>query len=1652
MSHSSDEPTCPKFQPNIFDPSRCHECLRQKHLHTSVAERTEPQHQEKPLPQDGDKTEKSAGVGREVGSSGRALLTPISSQAEEGDTSSSCKEDSDSVSVVSSYCDVSRGQAGNVETSLCILSPDCKLYICEDDNSTDSCREQSEEFSCSVSTDDEYLPIRRQPTKLRMTRLDPPPHRPNPRQAWMEETRGGGSFSRGSDVKEDREKRESGYYSLGRAAGARFNEKSQPTPFRHFERGHPIFSHRNIEPKDTIPFRNPNLGVASERPIPDVFSEDLTADIPPPDPYEVAVEVEAQVGPRSPSPTPFKIAESLASTGRKGLRGGYNSSTQGSALHSRSSSPSRENLQLRHREPSSILNRTNFDGGGWSQRQMDRSSLSIQGSQGRRFESGTLPKNFKSFPSMSQSSTVSDFRNALRKTEADCSLKGTDYVKRSSSPSRREYASSFKMSPNTEVNTSWTHRISSPSRTYDHMQESRTSSSPRRNLNSSSHSLGRSESNISLNERSHHQRSGSPVSSRPPRSNFNSSSHSLRKSESITSLNERSTHRRSGSPVSSTLPSRNFNSSRHSLRKSESTTSLNERSHHQHSGSPVSSRPPRTTFNSSSHSLRQSESITSLNERSNHQRSGSPVSSKPPRSNFNSSSHSLHQSESMISLNERSNHQRSGSPVSFMQPKGNLRSTSPSFHHKSTKSITSLNERSHHRRCGSPVREGYGIEGQAQLRNLATRNGLMDQEREVTVSSSSHDSDRPRQSILKKPESSTVSGSRSWGSRSSSPSKRGQETFAQGRHNSGGSVNGHVHEKRKSSVSGKNFDSTFKSQQQKTETASSIRSHDNESSLALRGTHYASDYHSSGNMRTGSSFNSKYLHTSRTPSPSRKGNNDPPGYSVLRSATKGDANGSFETKNTSGKSKYDSHSSSLSQRGSTHSRHGSSLSRATSPSRKSVNNNKDAHVTLESSRSSSSMRSRIGTYGHDDQPLHEKRSSHYARSPSPSQQIQMHSSSQSSMESTESGQVSVGSTGRNREEYAAMADLPKVKIIHQREGPSHVGRPQSHQPVRRQELFKPASHSLSRHPSIEWDGPVDAERDWHYGGGGYLSRAHSTTSLQRSGSPTADEGCSWKSNHHRSEEMQGWMSKLDDCGEWKKHWFVLTDAGLKYYRDSNAEEKDDLDGEIDLKSCMKVSEFDVEKNYGFQIQTREAVFTLSAMTAGIRRNWIEVLKKSIRPSSSPDLTQLPDNNSDKENSHKRFLSSSRRPSSRHVDSHSEAPGSAHQAERKIDYVELSPVPASSGLLPTSQREAGEGQGREHSQWQEEKSMSSQWEAVLSRKGTGVGSNQRLHLEDEIEKRWSEFERMPLRDMSSLSSMGSRTSSPLANEALQREVASLRQQLDQLQQGGGGGWGKSMRVNCGPEAPCSRSLAAMERAHRHALEELQRQHDRQMRELEKEKERLLMEETRDTARVMEALKKKHKEELEREVEKVKRLSSGLDPRTLQSQQQAETQALQKELAGLSEHYSQKCLELNRAEQRNAEREREVGQKERDMEQLRKENLELKARLTDEMSRTRSSLTDKSSEDNKDKSCELEVLLRMKNNEIEYLHKEISCLRNELQFLTREKQLACERYAEVHGELSGMKGRTEREIQSLKEHLRLAMAALQEGQKLGNSLDH
>ncbi|XP_051538939.1 uncharacterized protein LOC127432140 isoform X2 [Myxocyprinus asiaticus] len=109
---------------------------------------------------------------------------------------------------------------------------------------------------------------------------------------------------------------------------------------------------------------------------------------------------------------------------------------------------------------------------------------------------------------------------------------------------------------------------------------------------------------------------------------------------------------------------------------------------------------------------------------------------------------------------------------------------------------------------------------------------------------------------------------------------------------------------------------------------------------------------------------------------------------------------------------------------------------------------------------------------------------------------------------------------------------------------------------------------------------------------------------------------------------KGWMTKLYEDGLWKKHWFVLTDQSLRYYRDSIAEEASDLDGEIDLSTCYDVTEFPVQRNYGFQILSKDGAFTLSAMTSGIRRNWIQAILKNMRPTIAPDVTRtLPEERS-----------------------------------------------------------------------------------------------------------------------------------------------------------------------------------------------------------------------------------------------------------------------------------------------------------------------------------------------------------------------------------------------------------------------------------------
>ncbi|EPQ18308.1 TRIO and F-actin-binding protein [Myotis brandtii] len=526
---------------------------------------------------------------------------------------------------------------------------------------------------------------------------------------------------------------------------------------------------------------------------------------------------------------------------------------------------------------------------------------------------------------------------------------------------------------------------------------------------------------------------------------------------------------------------------------------------------------------------------------------------------------------------------------------------------------------------------------------------------------------------------------------------------------------------------------------------------------------------------------------------------------------------------------------------------------------------------------------------------------------------------------------------------------------------------------------------------------------------------------------------------------KGWMSILDEPGEWKKHWFVLTDSSLKYYRDSTAEEADELDGEIDLRSCTDVTEYAVQRNYGFQIHTKDAVYTLSAMTSGIRRNWIEALRKTVRPISAPDVTKLSDCN--KENTLHSYSTQkgSLKVGEQRAGSEVISRGSPRKADGQrpsLDYVELSPLsqgspqrartPARTLDRPAKQEELERDlahRSEERRKW---------FEAVDSRAtetpagegprrglGAPLTEDQQSRLSEEIEKKWQELEKLPLRENKRVpltallnQSRGERRGPPSdSHEALEKEVLSLRAQLEAWRLQGEAPQGAPRSQEDGHIPPgyisqeaWERSLAEMESSHQQVMEELQRHHERELQRLQQEKEWLLAEETAATASAIEAMKKAYQEELSRELNKTRSLQQG--PDGLRKQHQSDMEALKRELQ------------------------------------------ELHARLSEEIDRLRGFIASQGTGSgcgrNERSSCELEVLLRVKENELQYLKKEVQCLRDELQMMQKDKRFTSGKYQDVYVELNHIKTRSEREIEQLKEHLRLAMAALQEKEAMRNSV--
>ncbi|PIO32665.1 hypothetical protein AB205_0170170, partial [Aquarana catesbeiana] len=250
------------------------------------------------------------------------------------------------------------------------------------------------------------------------------------------------------------------------------------------------------------------------------------------------------------------------------------------------------------------------------------------------------------------------------------------------------------------------------------------------------------------------------------------------------------------------------------------------------------------------------------------------------------------------------------------------------------------------------------------------------------------------------------------------------------------------------------------------------------------------------------------------------------------------------------------------------------------------------------------------------------------------------------------------------------------------------------------------------------------------------------------------------------------------------------------------------------------------------------------------------------------------------------------------------------------------------------------------------------------------------------------------------------------------------------------------------ATCERGFAAMEETHQKKIEDLQRQHHRELEKLREEKDRLLEEETAATISAIEAMKNAHREELFRELEKSQRSqisSLNADVDSLRRQYLEELQSVQRELEVLSEQYSQKCLEnAHLAQALEAERQA-LRQCQRENQELNAHNQELNNRLASEITRLRNLVTGDGEvsplTQGKD-VYELEVLLRVKESEIQYQKQEISSLKDELQTALRDKKYASDKYKDIYTELSNVKAKAECDITRLKEQLKTATEMLGE----------
>ncbi|XP_018369558.1 PREDICTED: protein outspread isoform X4 [Trachymyrmex cornetzi] len=150
------------------------------------------------------------------------------------------------------------------------------------------------------------------------------------------------------------------------------------------------------------------------------------------------------------------------------------------------------------------------------------------------------------------------------------------------------------------------------------------------------------------------------------------------------------------------------------------------------------------------------------------------------------------------------------------------------------------------------------------------------------------------------------------------------------------------------------------------------------------------------------------------------------------------------------------------------------------------------------------------------------------------------------------------------------------------------------------------------------------------------------------------------------------------------------------------------------------------------------------------------------------------------------------------------------------------------------------------------------------------------------------------------------------------------------------------------ALCEKGLLAMENSHRRIIAEMEEKHRQELENLRMEKEQALSEETQATLAALDAMRKAHEHEVQKEIAKfkqefIKQMQAREDIGVLHKEHEEEMEEIKQEILSLSAKYSSKCVESAALEEKVGNLSKQLAQAQQHIMQLDARNKQLRAHL-------------------------------------------------------------------------------------------------------------